>query len=179
VLILGVDPGSVVTGYGIVLEAGGALRRAGSGIIEMKSSESLSARLETVYRGLVNVIDEFQPSAFCIETAFYGKNIQSTLKLGQVRGVSILAAAHKGLTAAEYSPREIKQAVTGRGGATKAQTAFMVKKILDIEVDFRRTDEADALAAAICHAWRHTATRNKRGNSWSDFITANPERVRA
>jgi crossover junction endodeoxyribonuclease RuvC len=181
--ILGVDPGSLVTGYGIVDSSGRALARVASGAIVMHASDALPVRLEKIYAGLLAVIDAHRPEAFCIETAFYGKNVQSTLKLGHVRGVAILAAMHRSLPVAEYSPREVKQTVTGTGAAAKHQVAFMVKQILGVEMEFKRSDEADGLALAICHALRGSGRGavKKKGasSSWSDFIANNPERVRA
>jgi crossover junction endodeoxyribonuclease RuvC len=181
--ILGVDPGSLVTGYGVVDSGGRSLARVASGTIVMHATDAMPARLEQIYAELIAVIDANHPDAFCIETAFYGKNVQSTLKLGHVRGVAILAAMHRGLHVAEYSPREVKQTVTGSGAAAKHQVAYMVKQILGVEMEFRRSDEADGLALAICHALRGSgrsaATKKGPSSSWSDFIANNPERVRA
>jgi crossover junction endodeoxyribonuclease RuvC len=176
--ILGIDPGSLVTGYGVVDASGGALARVASGSIVMKPADAMPQRLERIYRGIIDVIDAEHPDSFCIETAFYGKNVQSTLKLGHVRGVAILAAVHRGLAVAEYSPREVKRAVTGTGAAAKHQVAYMVKRILSVDVDFARADEADALALAICHASRRSGPK-KAFASWADYVAANKERVRA
>ncbi|PLX24760.1 MAG: crossover junction endodeoxyribonuclease RuvC [Ignavibacteria bacterium] len=176
-LILGVDPGSLVTGYGLIETAGSKYRRIASGVITMKPSDSVAIRLRKVYDGLVEVIDEHHPDEFCIETAFYGKNIQSTLKLGQVRGVAILAAVHRELAIAEYSPREIKRSVTGTGAAAKPQVEYMVKAILKIDESFRKSDEADGLAIAICHAM-HMSAPQQRFRSWEGFVKEHPERIR-
>ncbi|MDH7516286.1 MAG: crossover junction endodeoxyribonuclease RuvC [Bacteroidota bacterium] len=176
--ILGVDPGSIITGYGVVDTCGGWVRRVDSGAIAMRAGEPFADRLAAIYRLLIDVIDRSHPDVFCIETAFYGKNVQSTLKLGQVRGVAILAAAHRGLTVHEYSPREVKQAVTGNGAAAKHQIAYMVKKVLGLRAGFHRTDEADGLAVAICHAWRSGAHASGRPVTWAEFTAAHPERIR-
>jgi crossover junction endodeoxyribonuclease RuvC len=173
-----VDPGAVVTGFGVIDRGGQAVKRVASGVISMKSSEALSLRLEKIYEGLLGVIDEHHPDEFSIETAFYGKNVRSTLTLGHVRGVAILAAVHRQLGISEYSPREVKRALTGTGAAAKQQVEFMVKKLLNIKSAFKRSDEADALAVAICHAFRMSAPRN-RFTDWSEFAAAHPERIKS
>lgn len=176
-LILGVDPGSLTTGYGVIEAQGGTYRRLASGIISMKPTDSVAIRLRKVYDGLIGVIDTYHPDEFCIETAFYGKNVQSTLKLGQVRGVAILAAVHRQLGISEYSPREVKRSVTGTGAAAKQQVEFMVKAILKVKEDFRKSDEADGLALAICHAMHATAPR-KKFRDWTGYVQEHPERVK-
>ena len=118
-----------------------------------------------------------RPDEFCLETAFYGKNIQSTLKLGHVRGVALLCAEQYGLPIAEYSPREIKRSVTGNGAAAKQQVSYMVRTLLGIREEFRHLDEADSLALAICHAM-HATSSKKPFASWKEFIAAHPERER-
>jgi len=176
-LILGVDPGSLITGYGVIEAHGNRFNRHTSGIITMRPTDSVAVRLRKVYDGLIEVIDAHHPDEFCIETAFYGKNVQATLKLGQVRGVAILAAVHRQLGIAEYSPREVKRSVTGSGAAAKQQVEFMVKSILHIDDEFRKSDEADGLALAICHAMQMTTPRS-RVKSWESFIKEHPDRVK-
>lgn len=176
-LILGVDPGSLVTGFGIIEVKGKQYRRLASGVITMQPADSVAIRLRKVYDGLVEVIDAHAPDEFCIETAFYGKNIQSTLKLGQVRGVAILAAVHRQLGITEYSPREIKRSVTGTGAAAKQQVEYMVKAILGLREGFRKSDEADGLAIAICHAM-HVSEPRKKFRSWESFVEEHPDRVK-
>ena len=176
-LILGVDPGSLVTGFGIIEAGGRKYRRTASGVITMRPADSVAVRLRKVYDGLIEVIDTHHPDEFCIETAFYGKNVQSTLKLGQVRGVAILAAVHRQLGISEYSPREVKRSVTGTGAAAKQQVEYMVKAMLGITEPFGKSDEADGLALAICHAMHMTAPR-KKFRSWDSFVEEHPERIK-
>jgi crossover junction endodeoxyribonuclease RuvC len=176
-LILGVDPGSLVTGYGVIDASGATFRRLTSGVIVMRSSDAMPLRLRTVYDALLTLIDTWHPDEFCIETAFYGKNVQSTLKLGHIRGVALLAAVHRELAIAEYSPREVKRAVTGSGAAAKQQVEYMIKVLLNIKDDFRRSDEADGLALAMCHAM-HLRTPRSGGNTWKNFIKEHPDRVK-
>jgi crossover junction endodeoxyribonuclease RuvC len=176
-LILGVDPGSLVTGYGLIETSGNRYRRLVSGVIAMRPADAMAIRLRKVYDGLIEVIDAHHPDEFCLETAFYGKNVQSMLKLGQVRGVAMLAAVHRELAIAEYSPREVKKSVTGTGAAAKQQVAYMVKVILHLSEDFKKSDEADGLALAICHAM-HLSTPQKRYRSWDSFVNEHPDRVK-
>ncbi len=186
---LGVDPGSLITGFGIVDVDGPSCRWVASGAIRTRVSPSQEAdfahRLLTIYDGLLEVIDRHHPDSFCLETAFYGKNVQSTLKLGHVRGVALLGALHRGLPVFEYSPREVKRAVTGNGASAKPQVQYMVNVILGQERDFGTPDEADALAVALCHALRQqpamasprpTRGRGSRGD-WASFLSNHPERV--
>ncbi len=186
--ILGVDPGSLVTGYGVIDAEGRTMRRVASGVVVLKSTDPMPQRLARIYEGLRSVILETGPDAFSIETAFYGKNVQSTLKLGQVRGVAILAAMHHDLIVREFSPREVKRAVSGTGAASKQQIAYMVRVMLSIEDAFTHSDEADGLALAICSAVtqeHHGTTPAGKGTgragtsaTWEDFIRNNPGRVK-
>ncbi len=173
--IMGVDPGTLITGYGVVDCEGGKMVLVDYGIIRMKGSMSLPERLGTIHTGLMEVIERTCPDFFAIESAFYSKNVQSTLKLGHARGVAILAAVLRQIPTAEYAPREVKLSVTGSGNATKEQVEFMVSKMLSVENDFT-TDASDALAIAICHANRSGRSRG-RARSWKDFVLDNPDRV--
>jgi len=175
--ILGVDPGSIITGYGVIDHVGSSLTYINSGTIAMKASQPLSLRLNTIYRDLSTVIDTYHPDEFCIETAFYGKNIQSTLKLGHVRGVAILAAVHKQLAISEYSPREVKRSVTGSGAASKQQIEYMVRTILHIDKPMKHFDETDGIALAVTHASHITAPRMQFAN-WSEFVARYPEKLK-
>jgi crossover junction endodeoxyribonuclease RuvC len=148
--VLGIDPGSRVTGYGIVEYAASGLRCVLHGEIKPARGVSLSACLQTVCGGIQEVIRQTAPEALAIEDIFYGKNIQSLIKQGHVRGVAILAGADGGLPVYEYSPLEIKKAVVGYGRAEKGQVQMMVRAILKLP-ELPPPDAADALAAAICH----------------------------
>jgi len=149
--ILGIDPGSHVTGYGIIEKKGNYLRHVLHGEIKPKKDSSLSATLIYVYQQLSAVISQTAPQAIALENIFYGKNVRSLIKQAQVRGVAIFAGADKGIQIFEYSPLEIKKAVVGYGRAEKRQVQVMVKAILNLP-DIPPVDAADALATAICHA---------------------------
>jgi crossover junction endodeoxyribonuclease RuvC len=148
--VLGIDPGSRVTGYGVVEHAAGGLRCVLQGEIKPARGCSLSVCLQTVCGGIQEVIRQTAPEALVIEDIFYGKNVQSLIKQGHVRGVAILAGADGGLPIYEYSPLEIKKAVVGYGRAEKGQVQMMVRAILKLP-ELPPPDAADALAAAICH----------------------------
>jgi len=175
-IILGIDPGTNITGFGIIKYEKNNYNRVASGIIKLPSSKPIPERLKIIYEELVSLIKKYKPDEFAIETAFYGKNVQSAMKIGYARGVSILAAAHNQIPTSEYSPREIKKSVVGKGAASKQQVYFMVKNLLDIKKEKMKFDETDALAVALCHAFRMTR-RKRKNKDWKSFIEANPERV--
>lgn len=179
-VILGVDPGTLVTGYGVI-EVGPrkALSVLEYGTIESKKIATLPIRLELIFRRLEQVIERSHPDHFAIETAFYDKNVQSTLKLGHARGVAILSAVLKQIPTAEYSPREVKRAVVGNGNASKPQVEFMVRKILKLpEEDKKLADAFDALAIALTHSYRLTTRSTGAVKNWAEFVAANPDRVK-
>jgi crossover junction endodeoxyribonuclease RuvC len=177
-IILGIDPGTRITGYGIVTVQGSLFRKLGSGVINTTSISEMHKKLKIIHQKLTSVMVEFQPDICSIETAFYGKNIQSTLKLGHVRGVALLTAALQDVEVAEYSPREVKRAVTGSGAAAKQQVAYMVNNLLKLKGDFKHSDEADGLALALCHAMNLGGVKQS-SSSWEDFIRSNPDRVKS
>ncbi|PHS64267.1 MAG: crossover junction endodeoxyribonuclease RuvC [Thalassobium sp.] len=152
-IILGIDPGSRITGFGVIRRTGQKIEYIVSGCIRTGEGE-LSGRLKKIYDGVSELITTYQPEQFAIEQVFMGKNADSALKLGQARGVAIVAAVQQGLPVAEYAPRTIKQAVVGKGGAAKEQVQHMVQYLLKLP-GIPQADAADALAIAICHA--HTS----------------------
>ena len=149
--ILGIDPGSHITGYGIIEKEGNYLRHVIHGEIKAKKDSLLSTMLISIYQQLSAVIEQNAPQAIALENIFYGKNVRSLIKQAQVRGVVIFAGADKGIPVFEYSPLEVKKAVVGYGRAEKRQVQIMVKAILKLPV-LPPADAADALATAICHA---------------------------
>ena len=151
-IILGIDPGSAVTGIGVVEFDGKNLRPLGFQAIRTPASARLPLRLKQIYDEVAEAIRRFQPQVVCIEQVFGGKNIQSALTIGQARGAALMAAVNSGIEIAEYSPAEIKKSLSGRGGASKEQVQFMVRNILGMKENPAPLDCSDALAAAICHA---------------------------
>ncbi|MGB5307160.1 MAG: crossover junction endodeoxyribonuclease RuvC [Gammaproteobacteria bacterium] len=156
--IIGIDPGSRVTGYGIIEQDAGQSVYVASGCIRIKGDE-LAPRLGTIFSELGSIIDEYNPEQLAIERVFMNKNADSALKLGQARGAAICAGVHRGVPVAEYAAREIKQAVTGSGGASKEQVQHMICVLLSLR-ERPPHDAADALAVAICH--HHVSATGQR-----------------
>jgi len=154
-IILGIDPGTMATGWGVVQVVGSALRHMGHGTINSSSTEPQARRLRRIYNELSKVVREFQPDGVSLEKVFFALNVQSALKLGQARGIALLAAAEHDVDVHEYSAMEIKSAVVGYGHATKQQVQMMIGSLLKVSGRVP-TDAADALAAAICHLNRQT-----------------------
>lgn len=148
--VLGLDPGSRRTGYGVVEGSGNRLRSLAHGHVSPAGGLALPARLHAIARRVGELMDEYAPDCVAVEEAFYHESVRSTLVLGHVRGALLVAAVERGLAVAEYSPREIKLSVAGRGGAAKEQVAFMVQRLLALP-DGLHSDAADALATALCH----------------------------
>jgi crossover junction endodeoxyribonuclease RuvC len=157
--VLGIDCGSRVTGYGVIDTDGADCVFVSCGAIRSKPSDSIAERLHCIHSGIVKIIRELQPEAAAFESLFYATNVQSALKLGHVRGVSIFAAAEANLPVYEYSPLEVKSAVTGYGRAEKPQVQQMVRALLKLSEAPQPYDASDALAVAICHV--HTNRFNQ------------------
>ena len=149
-IILGIDPGSRITGYGVIKQVGSKFEYLGSGCIRVQGDD-LPGRLQQVYNGVSEIISQFQPTSFAIEQVFMAKNADSALKLGQARGAAIVAATNQSLPVSEYSARQIKQSVVGKGSAEKSQVQHMVTYLLKLPAT-PQADAADALAVALCHS---------------------------
>jgi crossover junction endodeoxyribonuclease RuvC len=175
-IILGIDPGTLKTGYGIIEFTNGHIKLIASGVIENKRIKSLPLRLKFIYDEISNLIEQYLPDELSIESAFYGKNVQSALKIGHARGVSILAAINKQIPTYEYSPREIKKSVVGNGAASKQQVMYMVNQILQLKKKKTKFDETDAIAVALCHLQKITRP-DKKHKDWKSFIKENPHLV--
>ncbi len=153
-ILLGVDPGTAATGFGVVaVDARRSAKLIRCGVIRTSPSESLPVRLMDIHEGVAALIEEFSPAAMSIENTFYGKNVRTAITLGQARGAIIVAAVRRGVEVVEYAPRDIKKAVVGTGAATKDQVAYMVRRHLRLRTDPRPSDAADGIAAALCHAF--------------------------
>jgi crossover junction endodeoxyribonuclease RuvC len=152
VLVLGIDPGTAMTGYGVVVRHGdGRIDLVECGVVRTSAREPLAVRIREIYDAVVALIERHRPHAVSVEEVFHGKNAQSALKLGHARGAILLAAAHHDLVVAEYAPRQIKKAVVGTGNATKDQVGFMVQQQLRLKEAPAPADAADGVAAALCH----------------------------
>lgn len=175
-IIFGVDPGSILTGYGIISSNKNQIAYLNSGIIKPDPKQNLSEKLKFIYSEISLKVQLYKPDVFCIETAFYGKNVQSAMKIGYVRGVAMLAASINNIHCVEYSPREIKKAVVGNGSASKEQVQYMIKNLLNLEVDKIKFDETDALAVSVCHSIKMNSFISTK-NNWKDFIEKNPNKI--
>lgn len=152
-IILGIDPGIAITGYGVVRVENNKQTVLGYGAIRTEAKQCIAVRLETIYRELNSLINEFQPDCAAIEELFFNKNVSSALTVGQARGVAILAGALAGLSVSEYTPLQVKTAVTGYGRATKDQVAYMVRMLLGLKEVPKPDDVTDALAICLCHGY--------------------------
>jgi crossover junction endodeoxyribonuclease RuvC len=176
-IVLGVDPGTLITGYGIIETRNGKMKILDCGAIKNNSRTSMPLRLKVIFETLTTLTERYHPDEFAIETAFYGKNAQSALKLGHARGVAILTAVTKEIPTHEYSPREVKKAIVGNGAAAKEQVQFMVKSLLKLKELPKHYDVTDALAVAICHLQRRQSSQPHSFKSWKSFISAHPEKI--
>ncbi len=152
-IVLGIDPGTAITGYGVVRVENNKNTVLGYGAIRTPPKQAAALRLEAIYRGVEELVFEFNPDCAAIEELFFNKNVGSALAVGQARGVAILAVTHAGLPVAEYTPLQVKTAVTGYGRATKEQVAYMVSMLLALTETPKPDDITDALAICLCHGY--------------------------
>ncbi|MGD8625423.1 MAG: crossover junction endodeoxyribonuclease RuvC [Anaerolineae bacterium] len=150
-LVLGIDPGTAITGYGLVREDGDELALVACGAITTPAGQPLPERLQTIYRGLAEIVAQHGPDTSAVEELFFSRNVRTALSVGHARGVVLLALADAGLPVHEYKPLEVKQAVAGYGGANKGQVQEMVRMLLNLDQVPRPDDAADAVAVAVCH----------------------------
>ncbi|MCM1169766.1 MAG: crossover junction endodeoxyribonuclease RuvC [Bacteroides sp.] len=189
--ILGIDPGTRIMGYGLIRAEGQKFSHIEMGVLNLTKESDALVKLERIHEEVIRLIDAFSPDSLSIETPFYGKNVQSLIKLGRAQGVAIAAAMSKGVQVYEYAPLKIKQSLTGNGNASKEQVCAMVFRVLGMQADQPRfLDATDAMAAAICHgihskfnlpgltaSKKTPASKSKKGN-WADFLQNHPERLR-
>jgi crossover junction endodeoxyribonuclease RuvC len=177
-IILGIDPGTTVLGYGLIHIQGKKISLITFGIIQLSKLPTQNDKLKRIFDRLDGLITEFKPDEMAIEAPFFGKNVQSMLKLGRAQGVAIAAALKSNLSYEEYSPRRIKQAITGSGAASKEQVAAMLQTILKFEEMPKYLDATDGLAAALCHHFSKGIGENNKSkvSNWEGFIKKNPER---
>lgn len=181
-IILGIDPGTLVLGYGIIEVDKQKLNLLSMGVIQLSKYEDPLQKLKIIYEKVQGLIENYSPTACAIETPFYGRNVQSMLKLGRAQGVAIASALTGGVPVFEYSPKKIKQSVTGNGNASKEQVAAMLQRLIQFEIQPRYLDATDGLAAAVCHHFQSkgaaTTASGKKVSGWGDFLKQNPERLK-
>lgn len=178
-IILGIDPGTLVMGYGLIACAKNKIQLLDMQVLKLSAKKNNYERLNLIYLKVSELIRIFQPTEFAIEAPFFGKNVQSMLKLGRAQGVAIAAAMHYNLSITEYSPKKIKLAVTGNGNASKEQIWKMLQQTMHLTELPQYFDATDALAVAVCHHYQTSSPITKSGNfnGWSDFVKKNPQRV--
>ncbi len=183
-IILGIDPGTAVMGFGVLMEEGPQVRLLESGAIRFPAGDDHTLKLRAIFRETMAIIERHHPDELAIEAQFFGKNVQSMLKLGRAQGVAIAAALQRDLAVTEYAPKRVKQSITGNGNATKEQVAAMLLSILRIPELPASTDATDAVAVAVCHHFsrgglggRTRSSGPRGGGGWSSFIRSNPDRV--
>ena len=177
--ILGIDPGTIITGYGVINIFGKNPELENFGYLDLSKLSDPYEKLKKIFDRTIYLIDNYKPDEFAIESTFFGKNVQSMLKLGRAQGVAIAAALSKDIPVFEYSPRKIKMSVTGNGNASKEQVAVFLQNLLKFKDIPTKLDATDGLAVAVCHYYQSRINIGK-GNfkSWKDFINKNPNRVR-
>ncbi|HMN04986.1 MAG TPA: crossover junction endodeoxyribonuclease RuvC [Flavobacteriales bacterium] len=184
-LILGIDPGTAVMGYGLIAAQGGRVELLEADAIRFPAADDHTLKLQSIFRHVLAIIEKHRPDELAIEAQFFGKNVQSMLKLGRAQGVAIAAALHRDIPVVEYAPKRVKQSITGRGDATKEQVAAMLLSILGLNTLPKSTDATDAVAVALCHylsggSPQRPAAPKKgaRGGGWDSFVRNNPGRVK-
>jgi crossover junction endodeoxyribonuclease RuvC len=176
-IILGLDPGTTVMGYGIICVRGSKLQLLQYGVIHLSKYEGHELKLKKIFDRVLSLVDEYKPDEVALEAPFFGKNVQSMLKLGRAQGVAMAAALFREVPITEYAPRKIKQSVTGNGNASKEQVAKMLMTLLTIHELPKLLDATDALAVAICHHFQKGDSKTKN-KTWESFLKDNPKRLK-
>lgn len=185
--ILGIDPGTNILGFSVIEIQGKSIKLIEMSVLKLGKIDDMPKRMKVLFDTISNVIDKYQPEILSIEAPFFGKNVQSMLKLGRAQGLCIAAALSKDIPFYEYSPRKIKQSITGNGASSKEQVALMLQRIIEFETMPKDLDATDALAAAVCHSYQkellidtgdNKKTKTKKSSSWSSFVINNPEKIK-
>ncbi len=177
-IILGIDPGTTVLGYGLIQISGSRIQLLNFGIIQLQKLDNQPDKLKRIVDRVEGLLEEYKPDFMAIEAPFFGKNVQSMLKLGRAQGVVIGCALRRNIPYEEYTPKRIKQAITGSGNASKEQVAAMLQTLLAFPEMPKYLDATDGLAAAVCHHFSKGVGENNKskGGSWASFLSKNPER---
>ena len=177
-IILGIDPGTKIMGYGLIQTRGKDFSLIHLDSLRFKPTDSPILRLKQIFEGTLNIIAEYLPDEMAVEAPFFGKNVQSMLKLGRAQGVIMAAALFKDIPVEEYSPRKIKQSITGKGGASKEQVYAMLERSFGHKIETRYLDASDALAVALCHHYQasNPLAGVAKAKSWDQYLKQNPNR---
>jgi crossover junction endodeoxyribonuclease RuvC len=179
-IILGIDPGTLVMGFALIEVKGSTPSMLAMDVLKLSAKKDAYERLQKIHHTVCELITQYRPQTFAIEAPFYGKNVQSMLKLGRAQGVAIAAAMQAGLTVTEYSPKKVKQSITGNGNADKEQIWKMLQRTMMLEEKPQFFDATDALAVALCHHYQSNSVLSnlpKGLKGWEDFINKNPGRL--
>jgi crossover junction endodeoxyribonuclease RuvC len=178
-VIMGVDPGTTIMGYGVIKTTGSRVELLVIGVIDLRKITDHYLKLQHIFERITQLIEGYHPDELAIEAPFYGKNVQSTLKLGRAQGAAIAAALTHNIAVTEYAPRKIKLAITGQGAASKEQVAAILQKLLGLKEMPENLDATDGLAAAMCHFFQSNRPVASSGvKSWKEFVGKNPGRVK-
>jgi crossover junction endodeoxyribonuclease RuvC len=179
-VIMGIDPGTAVMGYGVVLEKGSKIELIAMGIVKMNHMEDHFLKLQHIFSKTVGLVEAYKPDVMALEAPFYGKNIQVMLKLGRAQGICMAAALSKDIPVVEYAPRKIKQSITGNGSAGKEQVAAMLQRLLNFKETPEFLDATDGLAVAVCHSFQRVsaAGSGKSYSGWDAFAKDNQKRLK-
>lgn len=177
-VILGIDPGTNIMGFGIIHIQNRKMKLDDLGVLRLEKISDPASKLKMIFEKTVELVEKHLPDEFAIEAPFFGKNVQSMLKLGRAQGVAIAAALSRNVPIFEYSPKKIKMSITGNGNASKEQVAAMLQQLLSFKDLPKFLDATDGLAAAVCHHFQNNDSvgAGKKYGSWKSFLTENPER---
>ena len=178
-IILGIDPGTTIMGYGLIHIKGNKMKLIQMGVLHLSKLSSHELKLKRIFERTLQLVDEYKPDELAVEAPFFGKNVQSMLKLGRAQGVAMSAALYRDIPIFEYAPKKIKLAITGKGTASKEQVAAMLKSLLNIKEMPKHLDATDGLAAAVCHYFqRNPSGTGKKYTGWGSFLKDNPDKLK-
>ena len=178
-IILGIDPGTNILGFGVIKVVDKKINLLDVGILNISSKEDLGVKLKSIFFEIIRLIDKHHPDHLAIEAQFFGQNVQSMLKLGKAQGVSIAAALSRDIPFTEYAPRKIKQSITGKGNSSKEQVAGMLLYLLGLKTLPEPMDATDALATAICHYFQEgSSIKDSKYSGWKAFLNQNPSKIK-
>ena len=179
-IILGIDPGTNILGYGVICVDNKGPHYVDMGVFDLRKIKDPFEKLANIFAGVTELLEIHKPDELAVESPFYGKNAQVILKLGRAQGAALTAAVMKGIPVAEYAPRKAKIAICGNGAASKEQVAMMIGKTLKVDLDPKFLDATDALAIALCHHYQMSNPLASAGTSgdWKKFLSDNPERIK-
>ena len=178
-IILGIDPGTTIMGYGLIGIHGKKFDLINMGVLHLSKLKTHELKLKKIFERTLELIEEYKPDELAVEAPFFGKNVQSMLKLGRAQGVAMSAALYRDIPIFEYSPKKIKMSITGNGNASKEQVASMLKSLMNIQDIPKHLDATDGLAAAVCHYFqKEKSSSSKNYTGWKSFIADNPKKIK-